>query len=132
MKLLLIYPPPLPQSNDEQEQKRYRRAMHRWTVNVSAAIAIIVALISISLSPFGFALRADLTEVRTVQLRDSTRLAISLSNGVASELRFLQYKRCKETNYYERERIWREITRKQDEYKDYRAEFYLIPSCVEL
>lgn len=43
-----------------------------------------------------------------------------LASTAATEIRYLVAKRCPETDPYERERIQREIERKQDEYKRFR------------
>jgi len=136
MKFLFIYPPPLPQSDDVEEQRKYRRAMHSWTARMSILAFAGALAITVAVSPYGFAraadFRAEIKAIKETQDRDSKRLALSLSNGVASEIRFLQAKRCKEVDSAERDRLIRETDRKQDEYRELRGEFYRVPRCEDL
>lgn len=137
VKFLLIFPPALPQSDDAEEQRKYRRAMHSWTARMSILAFAGALLAAAAMSPYGFAragdVKAQIAEIKTIQDRDSKRLALSLSNGIASELRFLMAKRCKETNNSEeRDRLIRESDRKQDEYKELRGEYYRVPRCEDL
>lgn len=47
-----------------------------------------------------------------------------VANSLASEIRYLVAKKCPEINPSERDRLQREIDRKQIEYRDIRNEFY--------
>lgn len=147
MRWLLLSPPSLPQSDEPSEQRSYRRAMHRWTVRVSFAVLVFGLAASWSLSPWGFAKAADLkaqvdaavlpiskqvAELNAQVQLNSNRLVRALSEGIASEIRFLASKRCKETDASERERLIREMDRKQGEYRELRNEYYRVPGCEDL
>lgn len=47
-----------------------------------------------------------------------------VANSVATEIRYLVGKKCKETDVTERDRLQREIDRKQAEYRKIRSEWY--------
>ena len=144
----------MPQSDDPIELRKYYRAVSRYHFNVTSIVATLVVTIAWALSPVGFVrantlqdrieasvaplkaeqaqLNAALKELKDVQARDSRRLATSLANGVASEIRFLQSKRCKEVDAEERDRLQREIERKLDEYTELRGSSYQLLRCGEL
>jgi hypothetical protein len=63
-------------------------------------------------------------EQRTVLNTVSRKLTEQLANSVASEIRYLYAKRCPEQNPAERERLQREIERKQTEYVELKNERY--------
>lgn len=60
------------------------------------------------------------------------QLKMQVSNSLSSDIRMLVAKRCKEIDSGERERINREIDRKQDEYRKVQGYFYGAPGCQEL
>lgn len=153
-KLLLLLPPDLPQSDDPEEQKAYKKAVSSYLKRLALAIMTISAAITLAATPIGFARASEVTDkieeavkpvrdeqakintaliqLKSVQERDSRRLAMSLSNALASEMRFLQSKRCKEPDVNERDRLYREIDRKQEEYSELRGISYNVPRCSEL
>jgi len=154
LKFLLVYPPTPPQSDDKDEQRLYRIALHRWTFKVSLAVLTFGVVGSWAFTPWGFA-RADdikakvdeaiapitaevaqvkkqLTDINSQVEVNSRRLSLALANGIASELRFIQAKRCKEQSPAERDRLIAESDRKQDEYRELRGEYYRIPRCEDL
>lgn len=153
-RLLFLRPPDLPQDDSDAEHKKYRRSMARWSTKVAVVIGVFAVAGAWALSPIGFAraadvkaqidkaleplqqqqveLKTELGKVKATQERDSRRLAVSLSNGVASEIRLLRSKICKGQEPAERDRLWREIERKQDEYSELRGQPYNVPSCGEL
>lgn len=47
-----------------------------------------------------------------------------VANSIATEIRYLVGKKCKETDVVERDRLQREIDRKQAEYREIRREWY--------
>jgi hypothetical protein len=51
----------------------------------------------------------------------TTLLNEQLANGIATEIRYLVGKRCVEKDPFERDRIQREIDRKQEEWKRFRG-----------
>lgn len=55
-----------------------------------------------------------------------------LANSVAAEIRRLTGNRCKEPSPSERERLIREIERKQDEYYAIKDRYYTSPGCADL
>lgn len=154
MKFPLVLPPPLPQSEDAEEQRRYRRALSNWQIRISFIVAAGVLAAGWAVTPYGFAraddirakvdeavkpvtaqvnaLAAEVTQLKNIQQRDSERLTLVLANGVASELRFLKSKHCKESDSQERDRLIREMDRKQDEYNSLRGFFYNVPTCGDL
>lgn len=153
-RLLFLRPPDLPQDDSDAEHKKYRLRMARWSTKVAVVMGVFVVAGAWALSPIGFARAADvkaqidkalepiqqqqanlasqLAEVKATQARDSRRLAVSLSNGVASEIRSLRLKICKGLPTEDRDRLWREIGRLQDEYSELRGAPYNVPSCGEL
>lgn len=153
-KLLLLLPPDLPQSDDADEQRRYKKAVSSYLKRLAVVIMGLSAAVALAVTPIGFARASDietkieealkpiraeqkqtadaLTALKNVQDRDSKRLALSLSNAIASEMRFLQSKRCKEVDANERDRLYREIDRKQEEYSELRGISYNVPRCSEL
>lgn len=78
------------------------------------------------------ALATEVAAVKATQAKDSRRLAVSLSNGVASEIRTIRLKICKGLPEEDRDRSWREIGRLQDEYSELRGAPYNVPPCGEL
>lgn len=71
-------------------------------------------------------------EQRTVLETLSRQLTDQLANSVASEIRYLVGKRCKEREgSEERERLQREIDRKQIEYESYRKQRYVF-NCSDI
>lgn len=128
--------------------------MSRWYSKIAITMGVFVVAGAWALSPIGFAraadvkqqidealepiqaqqksLAAELADVKATQARDSKRLAVSLSNGVASEIRSLRLKICKGLSTEDRDRNWREIGRLQDEYSELRGQPYNVPSCGEL
>lgn len=153
-RLLFLRPPDLPQDDSDAEHKKYRLRMARWSTKVAVVMGVFVVAVAWALSPIGFAragdmqskidealkplqqqqteLKAQVAEVKAIQARDSKRLAVSLSNGVASEIRSLRLKICKGLPNEDRDRYWREISRLQDEYSELRGASYNVPSCGEL
>lgn len=153
-RLLFLRPPDLPQKDTPEEQRRYRTKLARWQSKIAVVMGVFVVAGAWALSPIGFAraadvkqqidaalepiqaqqkaLAAELADVKATQARDSKRLAISLSNGVASEIRSLRLKICKGLSTEDRDRNWREIGRLQDEYSELRGQPYNVPSCGEL
>lgn len=153
-RLLFLRPPDLPQKDTPEEQRKYRTKLARWQSKIAVVMGVFVVAGAWALSPIGFAraadvkqqidaalepiqtqqkaLAAELADVKATQARDSKRLAISLSNGVASEIRSLRLKICKGLSTEDRDRNWREIGRLQDEYSELRGQPYNVPSCGEL
>jgi len=155
-RLLFLRPPPLPQTEDEEEQRKYRAKVAAYHYKLSMVMLALIVFTGWALSPLGLAraqnvkpqiqealapveaevqqLKTILAQVTTNQELNAKRLTRSLSNSVASEMRFMQAKRCKLSNAeeQERERLWNEIERKQDEYQELRNERYNLPNCAEL
>ena len=63
-------------------------------------------------------------EQRRVLTVVSKQLTEQLANAVASEIRYLYAKKCKEENPTERDRLQREIDRKQREHIELKSERY--------
>lgn len=77
-------------------------------------------------------IKQEMAEQRTILNEVSQQLQDTLAENKASEIRHLVSRRCKETNTEERNRIIREIDRKQEEYKRLRkGERYAI-TCEEV
>lgn len=76
-------------------------------------------------------IKKEMTEQRTILNDVSRQLTESLAESKATEIRHLVSRRCNETDEAERNRIIREIDRKQDEYKRLRGERYSV-SCEEV
>lgn len=153
-RLLFLRPPDLPQNDTPEEHMKYRRSLAKWSTKVAVVIGVFAVAGAWALSPIGFAraadvqqqitkalepiqdeaakLKSEIVEIKTIQARDSRRLAVSLSNGVASEIRSLRLKICKGLPTEDRDRHWREIGRLQDEYSELRGAPYNVPSCGEL
>lgn len=154
-RLLFLRPPDLPQDDSDAEHKRYRKALARWSTKVVMVIGVFAVVGAWAMSPIGFARAADvkqqindaleplqqqqtalktkLDEVSKVQARDSRRLSLSLANGIASEIRFQLSKACKEKSGEERERLYREVSKKADEYEEFKGvPFGTWPRCGEL
>lgn len=151
-RLMFLRPPDLPQKDTPEEHRKYRLKLARWQSKIAVVIGVFAVAGAWALSPIGFARAADvkqqidkalepiqeqqaklaseLSEVKATQARDSRRLAVSLSNGVASEIRSLRLKICKGSE--DRDRHWREIERLQSEYSELRGQPYNVPSCGEL
>lgn len=70
-------------------------------------------------------------EQRLVLETLSRQLNEQLANGVASEIRYLVGRKCGEQNSDERDRLQREIDRKQGEYVTLRKERYMF-GCPDL
>jgi hypothetical protein len=154
-RLLFLRPPDLPQDDSDAEHKRYRKALAHWSTKVVMVMAVFAVAGAWALSPIGFAragdledkintaieplqkqqdnLKTQLNQVQNLQARDSRRLSLSLANGIASEIRFLLSKSCKEKDGDERERLYREISKKTDEYEEFKGvPFGAWPKCGEL
>lgn len=151
---MFVRPPDLPQSEDVDEQRKYRRALSSYNYRMAVCVYSLAIGAAWAVTPYGFVkaetlekriaevvspvkdeqkeLKLALADLKVIQTRDSSRLSTSLSNGIASEIRYLLAKRCKETNAFERDTLWREIERKQDEYKELRGEKYALMTCAEL
>ncbi|HEX2242712.1 MAG TPA: hypothetical protein VHK27_05580 [Gammaproteobacteria bacterium] len=156
--LTILRPPDLPQSDDPAEIKKYNARVNRYHFNVAVCVMALMILSGWAASPFGFARAGDIKPqidealkpvkdeinkleqaviaVTKSQETNTRRLAISLANSTAGEIRLLAAKRCKERgptgNANERERLTREIERKQDEYYELRGSHYQIPNCEDL
>lgn len=66
------------------------------------------------------------------QITDLTDvISDQIVNNIASEIRLLYAKRCKETDYQERDRLQREIDNRQRDYRKYRENKYEF-SCNDL
>lgn len=77
-------------------------------------------------------IKQEMSEQRTILNEVSQQLKDTLAENKASEIRHLVSRRCKETNTEERNRIIKEIDRKQEEYKRLRGgERYAI-TCEEV
>jgi hypothetical protein len=63
-------------------------------------------------------------EQKTLLTVVSRKLTEQLANAVASEIRYLYAKKCAEQNPVERDRLQREIDRKQSEYIELKDERY--------
>jgi hypothetical protein len=142
-RLFLLRPPIPPQSDDPVEIRRYHADAAKWHFKVACLIAVLIIAGAWALTPAGFAragevkqeiqnVKNEVESIKNLQKVDSSRLAKALSNTVAADIRFLQAKRCKETNQNERERLWNEIELKQDEYLELRSTRYEVPSCSEI
>lgn len=156
--LNILRPPELPQSDEPAEIKKYNERVARYHFNIAVSVMALLVLTAWAASPLGFAradsikpqidealkpVKAEISKledaviaVTNAQKTNTTRLAISLANSVAGEIRLLASKRCKERgangNAAERERLTREIDRKQDEYLELRQSYYTIPTCEDL
>lgn len=71
-------------------------------------------------------IREEMSEQRTILNAVAAQLSETLAENKAAEIRHLVSRRCKETNANERDRINREIDRKQDEYAKLRGKRYEI------
>lgn len=133
---------------------KYRARLARWSTKVAVVIGVFVVAGAWALSPIGFAragdiqtridkaleplqkqqaeMTAEIAKVKATQERDSRRLVLSLSNSIASEMRLLRAKICKGQTTEDRDRLWAEISRRQDEYSELRGQPYAVPSCGEL
>lgn len=156
--LTILRPPDPPQSDTKDEIKKYNTRLHRYYFNVSITLMSLIILSAWAASPIGFAraqnirpqiddalkpVKEDISKLQDAviavtksQETNTKRLAISLANSVAGEIRLLASKRCKERgptgNAQERERLTKEIDRKQDEYYELRGSYYAIPNCEDL
>lgn len=77
-------------------------------------------------------IKKELGEQRQILNSITRQLNDQLANSVATEIRLLISKRCKEPDHNERDRLWREKDRKQDEYQAMRGQRYTEPSCSDL
>lgn len=150
----LLRPPEPPVSTDPKEQALYLGRLHRYHFVVTSVVMALVVTSVWAVSPFGFAritivdsmvaqqlqpMKAKQIEVEGVirrmddlQQRDSRRLALSLSNTLASDMRLLQARRCKETKLEEKDRYQREIDNKQNEFYELRQSNYQLQGCKDL
>lgn len=76
-------------------------------------------------------IKKELSEQRLILDTVSEQLTVSLAESKAAEIRHLVSRRCKEIDPRERERIIKEIDRKQNEYVQLKGERYVI-SCSEV
>lgn len=76
-------------------------------------------------------IKTEMAEQRSILNDVSRQLTASLAESKASEIRHLVSRRCKETDRAERERIIREIDRKQSEYQRLTGAAYVI-GCGEV
>jgi|SRR5690554_4181132 len=76
-------------------------------------------------------IKKELGEQRAILDSLSEQLTVALAEAKASEIRHLVSRRCKETDPREKDRIIKEIDRKQEEYVKLRGERYII-SCGEV
>lgn len=67
---------------------------------------------------------AEQAEQRALLTNLTDTIADQLASGIASEIRYLYAKKCKEEDYRERDRLQGEIDRKQHEYFKYRKTRY--------
>jgi hypothetical protein len=156
--LTILRPPTLPQSDEPDKMRAYHIRVANYHFNIAIAVMTLLVIAAWAASPLGFAradsikpqidealkpVQADIKKLETAiiavtasQETNTRRLAVSLANSVAGEIRLLASKRCKERgaqgNYQERERLTKEIDRKQDEYNELRQSRYTIPSCEDL
>lgn len=146
-RLLFFRPPDLPQADDPLEQRRYRAKLAMWQTRIAVAVTVLCIGVAVAITPLGFARASDIqskidaavkpleqkvANIEAIQARDSKRLATSLANGIASEIRFIQSKRCKLLDPAERESMWREIERKQEEYTELLGHKYEMLKCEDL
>lgn len=153
-RLLFLKPPDLPQTDKPEDQRKYKAALSRYNFRISMTVMAIVVCILWALSPYGLAraqsvkvqieealtpvksevseLKTKLKEITDSQELQAKRLTRSLSNTVAGEIRVLQLKRCQLKDPQEREKLWAEIHRRNEEYEELRQEKYAVPNCSEL
>lgn len=55
-----------------------------------------------------------------------------LANGVATEIRRITGKRCKELDPAEKDRLTREIDRQQEQFFKIKQRYYQVPGCIDL
>lgn len=77
-------------------------------------------------------IKKEMAEQRTILNDVSRQLTESLAESKATEIRHLVSRRCKETDVNERNRIIRELDRKQDEYKKLKGGEKYTVSCEEV
>jgi hypothetical protein len=150
----MLQPPTPPTSSDPKDWREYLGSVSRYHFVVSLAVLSLLIGALWAMSPMGFARAGNIDErinaalvpikakqeevegvihrIDDLQKRDSLRLAVSLGNSVSADIRLIVAKRCQERDPGERERLWREIEKRQDEYKIYREQSYPLPSCAEL
>lgn len=76
-------------------------------------------------------IKKELSEQRTILDTVSEQLTATLAESKAAEIRHLVSRRCKETDPREKDRINKEVDRKQEEYVKLRGQRYVI-SCGEV
>lgn len=95
----------------------------------------ITTAIDLKVAPMVAEQRATNAKVDQIQAdmnEDRKLLKKSLAATTAGAIRLVISKRCKTDGSVEREELNREKERLQDEYREYKGEYYREPSCQEL
>lgn len=127
------------------------KSVNRWRWNICLIVTILVVGMGWAFSPKGFAKAGDIDkkietaieqklapvvkeqkEQRALLDKVSNLLTDQLSATVAAQIRLNISKRCKTTDFSEREELAREKDRLQGQYKSYANEYYREPSCADL
>lgn len=127
------------------------KSVNRWRWNVTIVTAVTVLGLGWGYGPRGFARAGDIDkkietvvesklapvvkeqkEQRALLDKVSNLLTDQLSATVAAQIRLNISKRCKTTDFNEREELAREKDRLQGQYKSYAGEYYREPSCADL
>lgn len=74
-------------------------------------------------------MRTQMSDQSKVLERVVKSVDMQIANSVASDLRLMWGKLCAEKNSNERDRLWGEIEKRQDEYFDIKGRRYTLPDC---